>query len=817
MHRLSKPFIDFLNSVPDLVWIKDLSYRYVFANNAFIDAVGVSLQKLRGLTDSELHALQNFSMSGRGGTRSEVFKIQDRKVIRGGVDLKAEDEIFDKIGNIKVFKKLKTPWRAESGEILGLIGISTDITQQKLAEREKQSKFERIELETLETKSLWEAAGRLARMGYSVWDHQSDEYVAVNETYAGLHGYSVEEFMTSFRTWEADSLLIHPDDRQRLNHFYETADFTRRHTFEYRIINRFGEVVYVRSVEVPLDLVGGKPAQTLHILIDITVAKLEEERYRLAARQARAALKAKTAILRNVTHELRTPLNGMLGMLFLVMPKVSDPEIAERLNFARLSAEKLSGLIDDILTVSESETRPARAKKTDIHLSREVQEVVDSMRDMALAKGMDIKVHTDVESEQVLFGDPERTRTALIKLVDNAIKFSSDGEIKVQVEQLKQDDSEAVFQISVADMGIGLSADHTEKIFEPFEQIETDNTRSYEGSGLGLSVAKYHVERMGGTIGVDSELGEGSKFWINLPLDRARPVSQFQLGGAFERAPRLIRQKTRGLRVLLIGDNQLGLERLSHLLERRGYESDLVSHTASVIDAVHSQQFDVVLLDLNPLGMDEFDVVAQLRQMGEKSATSFDVPILAMIETENADLLKQIRDAGINGLLRKPITEEHLFNSVSMWVDDPRKAALEELADQELFDQSKAGQGKGSGLSAEEFDPSAAYSGVRNDENAFRQFIKMYADFLDDELENLQHAFNADDPEDIGKVANSIAGSSKALGLVGISDLADQIGHLVWNLDGVNVDAELNSLLSKLGQQALRLRETLRTAESPVR
>jgi PAS domain S-box-containing protein len=797
-----------------LVWIKDLHYRHVFANKAFLDTTGLSLQSIMGLTDRELHSLQSFTLTGGGDTRQERFMLQDKQVIRAGVSVEVEDQVSKADGTVNVYRKRKLPWISETGEVLGLIGISTDITLQKLAERALHEKTERVQLQSRESKSLWEAAAVLTQMGYARWDHISDRYIEVNETYARLHGYSVEEYMSSFREYASDANLVHPDDRARTAAFYETADFTRQQMNEYRIITPLGETVHVRDVSHPTKIRDGIVIESLDTIQDITVQKLEQERYRLAAKQARLALKAKTAILRNVTHELRTPLNGILGMLFLVIPKVADPELAERLQFARVSAEKLNGLIDDILTVSDAEINHVQSKKKPVRISSLIRDVGARMRELALAKGLNIEVVGDLESEQTLYGDAERIQTVLVKMIDNAIKFSSEGEIQIQLEQLKEDEDRKYFQISVTDSGVGIAAENLEKIFEPFEQVESDQTRRFEGGGLGLAVAKFHVERMGGTISAESELGQGSRFWINVPLERKGSISQIELGDGYESVPGITPQRVVGLNVLVVGDDPLALESTNHILERQGYESFLASDSESAVDAAYSQKFDVVLLDMGSSDNGGTDVVAQLRRSTEKSATSCDVPVLAM--TGRADVsslhLHRIRDAGINGMLKKPFTDEQLNISISLWVDDPKQAALTSFVDEELSVQAQSGLSLDSdGAEIEEtIDPSA----VIQDQNLHRQFIDLFCDFLEDEIERLQNAAGLSDLEKVGKISASIRGSSRALGLTGISSVADQLNSLVWNESGSESYDQVGLLISNLEERAQQLKHTLARQET---
>jgi signal transduction histidine kinase len=248
-------------------------------------------------------------------------------------------------------------------------------------------------------------------------------------------------------------------------------------------------------------------------------AETASHRARELAAHAQAASSAKSEILANISHELRTPMNGVIGMMMLLSDTQLSPEQHEYMDMMRQCSRDLMALIDDILDFSEMETGKLRLEHIDFNLRSVVQDILGLFTPEAEHKGLELtcQFHADVPTRVI--GDPERLRQALKNLVGNAIKFTDTGTIAVEVRpDSRRGQPDAWICFAVTDTGIGIAPEVQEQIFQAFRQADSSMTRQYGGTGLGLAIVRHLATLMGGTIGVDSCPGQGSTFWLTVPL-----------------------------------------------------------------------------------------------------------------------------------------------------------------------------------------------------------------------------------------------------------------------------------------------------------
>jgi signal transduction histidine kinase len=373
-------------------------------------------------------------------------------------------------------------------------------------------------------------------------------------------------------------------------------------------------------------------------------ADLSLEGLREAKAQAEAASHAKSAFLAVMSHEIRTPLNGVLGM---TQALVADPSLSHaqraRLQTIRQSSEALLAILNDILDLSKIEAGKLELETTEFDLWETARDVADSFKMLASQKGLDFKLVVAPPARGVCLGDPTRVRQVLMNVVSNALKFTEEGEISVQVERAGRE-----VRFTVADTGVGIDAAHLERIFRKFEQADASSTRRYGGTGLGLAICRDLCELMDGTITAQSEPGKGARFVITLPLPPATRAAAPDTPAA---PPKVDFSR---LRVLAAEDNPVNKLVLKTLLAQVGIEPVIVENGALAVEAWHVSQFDLILMDIQMPEMDGIEATRVIR--GEEAQTGRDrTVIIALTANAMAHHVAEYAEVGMDAHIPKPL------------------------------------------------------------------------------------------------------------------------------------------------------------------
>jgi two-component system, sensor histidine kinase len=363
-----------------------------------------------------------------------------------------------------------------------------------------------------------------------------------------------------------------------------------------------------------------------------------------ARRQAEQASQAKSDFLANVNHEIRTPLNGVTAALsLLAMTELSD-EQQEYLRILKSSSENLLRLVNEILDFSKLERGKLQLEKSTVTVRPWLSEVVNAFRHSAEAKGLRLELEVESGVPETLRVDPVRLSHVLRNLISNSIKFTDAGEIRLSL-QLSQP---ANLRFQITDSGIGVPPELQRKIFQLFDQADTSSTRSYEGIGLGLTVADGLVRLMGGQLALTSEPGQGSRFHFEIRLELPEDALADPIQG-----------NGRALDVLVVEDNPVNRRIMELMLQKLGHRATLARDAEDAFAAWEHQGFDVVLMDLQMPGMNGLDATREFRRREQQQGRPR-VPIIALTGRALKHDREQCLASGMDDYFTKPIQAPQL-------------------------------------------------------------------------------------------------------------------------------------------------------------
>ena len=556
-------------------------------------------------------------------------------------------------------------------DIRGVVVNVRDITEQKQAELKYHTLFDKMLDGFAVHEIICDAVGKPVDYRYlsvnpafeRITGLKAENTVGLRvlELFPGLEAYWIDTYGRVALTGEAahfENFVAELD-----KHFEVTA--FRPAPGQFACL--FQDVTARKAAEAELK----KYRQHLEELVESRTAEL------LTAKVvAETASRAKSAFLANMSHELRTPMSGVLGMIGLARRRMTDATGLDQLDKAKLSAERLLRVLNDVLDLSKIEAERMALENVPLQLGESVESVLGLLEHGATQKGLMLSKDLPADlARQILKGDPLRLGQVLFNLLGNAIKFTEQGAVNLRI-RLAEETAEAVrVRFDITDTGIGIEPEAISRLFTSFEQVDNSMTRKYGGSGLGLAISKRLVELMDGEIGVQSTPGQGSTFWFVVPLKRRQgdalaPASPFA-GLVLEER---LQQGFTGSRILLAEDEPIAQEVARCLLEDVGLRVDLAGDGLQALALARKNPYALVLMDMQMPRLNGVEATKAIRAESLNSTT----PILAM--TANAfDEDRQIcLAAGMNDHIAKPVDPQRLFETLLAWLE---RGSVSEVAD----------------------------------------------------------------------------------------------------------------------------------------
>ena len=628
------------DNIPDMVWSKDMEGRFTFANKAICEKLLIAkdTEEPIGKSDSYFAERQKRLYPGRKNwyTFDKLCSDSDSLVFNLQKPVRANEFGYVQ-GKFLYLDVYKAPIFNENNQIIGIVGHSRDITKEKEAEKAL----------LLRDKALNVAANAI------IITNADGEIEWVNEAFTKLSGYVEKEVLGKFTI---DLIGTGKQDESFYEKIHNILKSGQVWAGEFNDRRKDGTLYEVEEVITPVTDKNGKVEHLIGIMNDISERKIAERELLTAKKAAEESSRLKSAFLANMNHEIRTPMNAIMGFSDLMLE--ASPE--EKVNYAKIvnnSAGQLLHLIDDVIFLSRLQSEKLPVKKIIFSPANLISEIIFMFDLPEIKKGLEFQTRLPENAGSIAMkADADKIRQVLTNFLSNAIKYTEKGYVKLGFEI--RNSSILFFE---EDSGMGVPKNEQQRIFEAFFRGAKAAGSAIRGTGLGLNIAKELVELMGGTIGVSSRPGKGSRFYFSLPYET--PKASFTETPSYK--PKL--RKWKDLNILIAEDDETNFLYLEIILKEKVNRVDRAINGQEAVEMIRKKSYDLVLMDLKMPVMTGTEATKEIKKQ---------YPHLLVIATTayaTAEEKEHALDAGCDGYLSKPIKRTEIMDIISRHVSGKNK------------------------------------------------------------------------------------------------------------------------------------------------
>lgn len=470
----------------------------------------------------------------------------------------------------------------------------------------------------------------------------------------------LKEFISEVRNTYVD----YDQDKEFAQHAFDISD--QEHTLLNKRLSKELEQnkENVRAIIQIIQLLEGKDASSAfdadELNLEAVISSLKQislkfEKYKqdlIEAKEiAEEANQTKSEFLSIMSHEIRSPLNVIVGMAHIMDSENLDPAQRENIRILNIASQNLLLLINDVLDYNKIESGKIELSLHDFSLGSLLQDIRLAQNTKATENGSRVKLFLDSLLPQMIIGDSLRVGQIITNLVSNAVKFTHNGLIEIHANLLNRTPNSVTLRLGVKDTGIGIAKENHDKIFDKFTQAKLDTTKKFGGTGLGLSITAQLLQLMDSKIKLESEEGKGSHFYFDIQFPIALTDNNVE-------KKRSEIKNFDGLKVLVVDDSEFNLLIASKIISKWNANVTTVNSGSSCLETIESEDFDIVLMDLQMPDISGFETTIRIREMG------INTPVIALTASTNNDTKKEVEKAGMNGFMGKPFNPDELFYKI---------------------------------------------------------------------------------------------------------------------------------------------------------